>query len=46
MFCIIVSCFLRGANVTLRVCMLGKAVLSVAKGSGILELFSVLSLII
>lgn len=33
MFCMIISCFLREANVSIRVCVLGKAVL-LAKRSG------------
>lgn len=45
MFCRIISCFLHEANISFRVYMMGKAVL-LAKGSGNLDLSSVLSLII
>lgn len=41
MFCVIISCFLHEANVSVRVYMLGKAVL-LAKGSGNLDFSSVI----
>lgn len=45
MSCIIISSFLRGANVSIRVYVLGKVIL-LAKGSGNLDFSLVLSLMI